>query len=183
MAEPKITDGWSTPLHVFQLIERTLRIQFDLDVAASDTNHKCEDYFTRWHDGLRQSWSERTCWCNPPYSDPAPWILKARHESRYHGATVALLVRLDASTQIWHEHTRHAQLFYFTRRIQFVPPPELEHKGGSAPFSCVLAVFWAAYRYSFQRSLIRPCASVYSPVPGSIELPLPVRPPRRSKKN
>ncbi len=50
---------------------------FSLDVAASKENAKCAKYFTIEENGLDQSWSGETVWCNPPYSDCRSWVEKA----------------------------------------------------------------------------------------------------------
>ena len=50
---------------------------FTLDVAAAAHNTKCERFYDRDQDGVQQTWGGHTVWCNPPYSDIAPWIRKA----------------------------------------------------------------------------------------------------------
>lgn len=50
---------------------------FTLDVAAAAHNTKCARYFDRETNGLAQSWAGERVWCNPPFSDIAPWIRKA----------------------------------------------------------------------------------------------------------
>lgn len=48
------SDEWETPEAFFQDLDR--EFHFNLDVCASDDNHKCERYFTKEQDGLSQSW-------------------------------------------------------------------------------------------------------------------------------
>jgi phage N-6-adenine-methyltransferase len=50
---------------------------FTVDVAAAAHNARCERFFDREIDGLAQPWAGERVWCNPPYSDIAPWIRKA----------------------------------------------------------------------------------------------------------
>jgi phage N-6-adenine-methyltransferase len=50
---------------------------FTLDVAAAAHNTKCDRFFTREQDGTVQDWAGERVWCNPPYSDIAPWVRKA----------------------------------------------------------------------------------------------------------
>lgn len=51
---------------------------FTVDAAAAAHNTKVPGhYWTREQDGLTQSWAGERVWCNPPYSDIAPWIRKA----------------------------------------------------------------------------------------------------------
>lgn len=48
------SDEWSTPDAVFE--ELNNEFNFDLDAAANDENHKCDRYFTKEQDGLKQNW-------------------------------------------------------------------------------------------------------------------------------
>jgi len=59
------TDLWSTPQNLF--VELNKEFQFDLDTCADDSNHKCDKYFTRELDGLKQNWGRHRAFCNPPY--------------------------------------------------------------------------------------------------------------------
>jgi hypothetical protein len=64
---------WYTPPWLFQ----QLAVRFDIDVCAptDPAMRTCpaDTYYTEQDDGLTQPWTG-TVWCNPPYSDPAPWI-------------------------------------------------------------------------------------------------------------
>lgn len=48
------TDNWATPQWLFDELDKTFH--FTLDVCASDENHKCDNYFTKESDGLKQDW-------------------------------------------------------------------------------------------------------------------------------
>lgn len=48
------TDDWYTPDDFYQELDK--EFHFDLDPCADDFNHKCEKYFTKEQDGLKQSW-------------------------------------------------------------------------------------------------------------------------------
>ena len=68
------SDEYYTPKWIFD----TLKIQFDLDVAAPRggviwlpaTNH-----FSIENNGLTQQWTGKV-WMNPPFSKPTPWVEK-----------------------------------------------------------------------------------------------------------
>lgn len=66
-------DDWYTPRWLFDQIGVT----FDVDVCAPDdpTMRTCpaHTYYTQTDDGLMQPW-RGLVWCNPPYSEPAPWV-------------------------------------------------------------------------------------------------------------
>ncbi len=76
-------DDWATPWHIFNHYHRMFH--FTLDVAASRSNAKCQRFFTKQVDGLKQKWTG-TCWLNPPFSDIEKWCKKAYKfsESRRH---------------------------------------------------------------------------------------------------
>lgn len=46
--------SWETPTDYFNQLNR--KFKFDLDVCASDTNHKVDNYFTEDDDALKQKW-------------------------------------------------------------------------------------------------------------------------------
>lgn len=53
---------------------------FSIDVAAASHNTKCVRYYDRDTDGLSQPWGDEDVWCNPPYSNIEPWLVKAWDE-------------------------------------------------------------------------------------------------------
>ena len=65
-------DEWYTPRWLFD----ALGVTFDLDVCApEDRTHvsvPAARFYTAKDDGLIQPW-DGLVWCNPPYSDSAPW--------------------------------------------------------------------------------------------------------------
>jgi len=48
-------------------------------------------------DGLMRNWKDKT-YCNPPYSNPLPWVEKAIEENKK-GKTIVMLLRVDTSTK------------------------------------------------------------------------------------
>lgn len=45
---------WATPQNFFDKLNE--EFHFDLDPCATDENHKCDTYFTKQEDGLKQNW-------------------------------------------------------------------------------------------------------------------------------
>lgn len=76
---------------------------FTVDVAAAAHNTKVARYFTREQDGVRQSWSGERVWCNPPYSDIAPWVHKAWDEQADSRGIVMLLPANRTEQTWWHD--------------------------------------------------------------------------------
>jgi site-specific DNA-methyltransferase (adenine-specific) len=68
-------EQYETPDWVFDPLHRMLH--FTVDACASQQNAKLERYFTKEQNGLLQSWLDERVWCNPPYSEVAPWLEKA----------------------------------------------------------------------------------------------------------
>lgn len=96
-------DTWQTPKEIFHALDA--EFDFGLDAAASHSNALCSCYFTESDDSLSKDWEKSTCplsrkwvWCNPPYSNPLPWVMKAI-ETQRNGAGVVMLLNADTSTQ------------------------------------------------------------------------------------
>jgi len=142
--KPKEKDSWATPQQEFDIINAEFGLNWD--VCASHENHKLSNYWTIEDNGLAQSWYNLRCWCNPPYSDPAPWIRKALWESRINCAVVVMLLKADSSTKVWLECIApYAEVRPFNRRVKFVKPEGVilgdKNKNGSPDFASALVIF------------------------------------------
>lgn len=88
----ELKDRWCTPQWVFDYVDNLFG--FNVDLAADDENTKCEMWYDEGIDALSYRWHRGTKsigWCNPPYSNIAPWLEKAWEEARA-GFTTVLLV-------------------------------------------------------------------------------------------
>ncbi len=90
----EIDDRATTP-EVFDPLDK--RFGFTLDVAAAAHNTKCSRWFDTDMDGLFQSWSGETVWCNPPYS-AAPTATPATPAAATCGAQPPTTARRRAAT-------------------------------------------------------------------------------------
>lgn len=126
------TDLWATPQDLFDDLNR--EFGFDLDVCASESNAKCERYFTETDDGLAQDWTG-TCWMNPPYGEViGDWVAKAKASAEA-GATVVCLVPARVDTAWWWNNCRYGEIRFLKGRLKF---------GGadsSAPFPSAVVIF------------------------------------------
>lgn len=125
------------------------RFRFSIDVAASDHNAKLPRYFTEQVDGLQQSWTGERVYCNPPYSNIAPWVHKAWSERK--AGLVVLLLPANRTEQRWWqewiEPFRDQALSPLT--IEFLPGRQRFLKPGQEkigpnerpPFGMVLAIW------------------------------------------
>jgi phage N-6-adenine-methyltransferase len=98
-------DLWRTPKEVFNYFDR--RYDFQCDVAASDDNHLCDSYITEKENALTLDWGASLetvnygsyVWCNPPYSNPLPWVIKCISESEHYGIGSVMLLNCDMSVE------------------------------------------------------------------------------------
>jgi phage N-6-adenine-methyltransferase len=126
------SDEYSTPQWLYDLLYAEFR--FKRDVSAKASNAKCDEYFTREEDGLKQEWTG-TCWCNPPYSEIALWIEKA-YLSSLEGATVVCLIPARTDTIYWHRFvTKAYEVRYLKGRLKFGDAKN------SAPFPSAIVIF------------------------------------------
>ena len=131
------TEMWATPQKVFDELNDEFG-PLDLDVCAVAENAKCADFFSPEDDGLKQDWSNRACWMNPPYGRTIKeWMRKAWEESQ-RGATVVCLVPSRTDTAWWHDYAARGQVRFLRGRIKFGDAKN------SAPFPSAVVVFHPA---------------------------------------
>lgn len=126
------TDLWSTPQDFFDKLNAAYG--FTLDACALPENAKCERYYTREQDGLKQPWNG-VVWCNPPYGRGIGAWLKKGYESAKAGATVVMLIPSRTDTRWWHDYAMKGQIEFVKGRLKF---------GGAkfnAPFPCAVITF------------------------------------------
>lgn len=133
---PSETVEWATPKELFDRLNA--KHKFDLDVAASSTNHLCKEWFGLDHedesrrDGLAAEWYGHV-WCNPPYGRVIKdWVKKA---SEHHDLVVMLLpARTD--TKWFHDYVLpNAKVTFIKGRLKF------GNSKVGAPFPSMLVEF------------------------------------------
>ncbi|MCH8978474.1 MAG: adenine methyltransferase [Armatimonadetes bacterium] len=127
-------DQWRTPRILFERLDE--EFGFTIDVAADGESALCKRYICAEHDGLTANWQGEVVWCNPPFSEAALWIEKARREAE-NGAVVVMLLPVRTGNRSWHEH-----IFGVCREIRFVKG-RLRFEGAShnAPFDCAIVIW------------------------------------------
>ena len=108
---------------------------FTLDPCASDSNHKCDQFYTYHDNGLIQDWSGEIVYMNPPYGDVSKWMAKAYRSCVEGGATVVCLVPSRTSTKWWHRYAMKGEVRYIKGRITF------EGAKHNAPFCSSIIIF------------------------------------------
>lgn len=127
------SDEWATPINLFT--ELNNKYKFTLDPCATESNHKCNKYYTINDNGLIQDWSNEVVFCNPPYSKIKDWVKKCYEESSK-GAKIVLLIPSRTDTTYFHSFIYHkANLIFIKGRLKF------NDGKGSAPFPSMLCLF------------------------------------------
>lgn len=135
------TDNWATPQDFFDRLNKEFR--FELDVCASESNAKCQRFFTKEQNGLTQDW-RGVCWMNPPYGRGiGEWMRKAYESARTNGATVVCLVPARTDTKWWHDYAAKGEVFFVPGRLKF---GDAKH---SAPFPCAVVTFRPQVAFAF----------------------------------
>lgn len=110
----KLSDQWQTPIWLFD--ELNAEFNFDIDLCATEDNSKCMHYYEDYLNNKLASKTHKTikdrsikeivdvsqisaAFCNPPYSNPKPFIEKAWEDSKH--CKIVCLVKADPSTQWW----------------------------------------------------------------------------------
>jgi phage N-6-adenine-methyltransferase len=137
------SDTWQTPGFV---IEAAIAVMggIDLDPATLPTNPVgATQFYTKADDGLAQPWRGRV-WLNPPYSKPAPFLLKLI--KAYQAGEVTQAIALCKSGVLQNKGTGRAIAGSASGRCLWYGRLNFEHsktkdKGRGADFD-VVAIYW-----------------------------------------
>jgi len=140
------SDMWYTPDEFYNKLNS--EFNFTLDPCASDTNFKCEKYYTEEDEGLAQSWANEVVFMNPPYSKVKDWIQKA-YDSRKN-ATVVCLVPSRTDTRWFHDYCTYAKEIRFIKgRLKF------GDSKNCAPFPSMVVVFEGIGHFPVMKTMRR----------------------------
>lgn len=95
---------WETPQWLYDQLDK--EFHFTLDAAASNSNHKCDRYYTANDDGLAQDWTGQTVFVNPPYGnkETGEWTHKCYMEAQKPDTTVVLLIPARTDRVSFHNY-------------------------------------------------------------------------------
>lgn len=130
------TNEWSTPQDFFDELNK--EFNFTLDPCATPENAKCEKYYTKEDDGLKQDWSGETVFCNPPYGRAIKdWVKKCYEESKKPNTTVVMLIPARTDTSYFHDYIYHKakEIRFIRGRLKF------GNAKNSAPFPSMVVIF------------------------------------------
>ena len=132
------SDEWATPIYIYIYLDE--EFHFTLDACATDENHKCDRYFTKEQDGLKQDWGGEVVFCNPPYSEIDKWVEKAYREGHKDNTLVCLLIPARTDTRYFHNFIyQRAEIRFIKGRLRF------NGSKSNAPFPSMVVIFRGAY--------------------------------------
>ena len=130
------SDEWATPQEIFDELNR--EFNFNLDVCATESNHKCNLFFTQKDDGLSKKWGGYRVFCNPPYSKISEWVKKAYYESFTPNTLIVLLIPARTDTKYFQEYIyNRSEIRFIKGRLKF------GNSKNSAPFPSMIVIFRA----------------------------------------
>lgn len=123
-APVKGNNNWSTPQWFFDYFNE--KYQFKVDLAASEDNTKCDEWFDEEQNSLIQDWHTINgwCWCNPPYGHSLHyWLEKAYNEMQL-GAKICMLTIASTGTTYWEKYVinKVKLINFIIGRVPFVLP-------------------------------------------------------------
>lgn len=127
------TDEWATPNYFFEELNK--EFNFTLVPCATHENHKCNNYFTKEQDGLKQTWKGHKVYCNPPYGrEISKWVEKAYNENKK-GTFVVMLLPARTDTRWFHNYIYNQHEIRFLKgRLKF------GNSKNSAPFPSMIVI-------------------------------------------
>lgn len=135
-------DSWQTPQWLFDYAERD-QGPFDIDLAASESNAKCDDFYSADDDSLAFDWfmHNDAGWCNPPYSETGKWLEKGMIEAQKGFKSVFLVPTPNGENYWRHVFGWATEIIFINGRIAFELPDDngkLIPKAGNTRGSCLV---------------------------------------------
>lgn len=136
---PWSADEYETPAAILSELAAEFG-PFDIDPCATADNAKAPHWADRERDGLALEWWGRV-FMNPPYSECAAWVAKARSEVDAGRASVVVcLLPVRTDQRWWHQHVEEAATV-----VRFLPYRVCFERAGEPvgrpPFASVVVIF------------------------------------------
>lgn len=131
------TDNWETCPKLFETLHKLYDLRWDL--ASSDQNKKCENYFDLEDDALAQPWDDLPmAWLNPPFSRAHEFFTKC---AKSLNPIVAIYKTTNLETKLWQDLIlpSAAWVCFLRGRTQYIN--EESHKPNKVPFGSALIGF------------------------------------------
>ena len=112
-----INQEWQTPDNIFQPLNN--EFHFQIDLAGSQINKRCERVFTKTDDTFKQNW-QGICWLNPEFKTVKKWVKKAYEDSEKFNSTIVVLVLSKTNTNWWRDYVMKAkEVRFINQKIRF----------------------------------------------------------------
>ena len=143
-----LVDDRALPMSEFEKLNAEFR--FTIDAAASAENAKLPRFYSIENCGLKASWAGERVYCNPPYSNIAPWVQKAAFDEP-DAELIVMVLPANRTEQMWWQkyiepfrdrsgawlHTR-----FLSGRMRFLKPGQSEvGPNERPPFGIVLCIW------------------------------------------
>lgn len=136
---------------VAALLHELNRREFTIDICAEPDTAKAKRFVTKEQDSLRNSWRKfgvragSLVFMNPPYSDPAPWLLKARTEAIAIGCTVVGVVPDQRAAKWFRNHIEGRAIVGYLpwARVSFYTAAGVKQPGNPSATVCPV---WASFQ-------------------------------------
>lgn len=133
-------EDWETPQDFYDRLNA--KYHFEWDLAASDDNAKCDNYFTRDDNSLEQDWEglSGNLFLNPPYGRELKlWVKKAATTGLKDKQNLVMLIPSRTDTSYWHDYIfNHAEIKFLRGRLKFQVDGV---SGDSAPFPSAVVIY------------------------------------------
>ncbi len=139
------SDNWGTPLQLFHAACEHFKVKPELDVCASDTNHKCWDYITEEQNAFSRNWN-KDFFMNCPFSQAKHWIQYAYQQHRKFNVNGLCLLASRTDTQAWHRYIfndSNCEVLFLEGRIHYLDENNIASKNPS-PFPSAF-VLWRKF--------------------------------------
>ena len=136
-------DDHRTPTDLYEALNARYG-PFELDVAASSENTKCDVYITEEQNALKQSWNTLyasnvlwmaagiNVWCNPPYHSIDDWVNHAIKQVGHSCQSITMLLPNRTDRPWFKTLLTHAKHIHFIQgRLRFTGPHQIKNQ--SAP--------------------------------------------------
>lgn len=137
-------DDWETPPYFFRLLDKVFN--FEVDLTASNSNHLCEEYYTKKNSGFYANLKNKTIFCNPPYDNINNWVKKCYEEGQKKDTIIVMLIPARTDTKYFHKYCMRAYEIRLVKgRINFLIDGKKPKRGGNNHPSCIV-IFKKHYR-------------------------------------
>lgn len=152
-------DTWTTPREVVDCLQRMSKA-WDLDPCSNSRSIiPARVKWTPADDGLAHRWFGWT-YCNPPYSDPTPWMAKCASGE---ADVVVGCIKCDPSVRWWNSYVWKAVAICLPdHRLEFDPPPGV--KPSSNNFASALPLWLSPEQFVMSHIIRTKFINAFSPL-------------------